>query len=151
MVSPESSLFVPWYIFLVMFASSTAFALNALIEENRVRNAMYATEQSNAQLLNPYLQYHVKKGMEVEEQNQLPSSVELPTQRIAAPDGGKVEHYKHSKYQDYHQQPEKKRKEERKKAKDIQRDKAFEQKQQIDRCLRKKMTMPRRPSLGLSN
>lgn len=33
----ESSLFIPWYIFLCLFASSTAFALVVLLTESRVR------------------------------------------------------------------------------------------------------------------
>lgn len=141
-VSPESSLFVPWYIFLVMFASSTAFALNALIEENRVRNALNATEQSNAQLLNPYLQHHVEKEKYQSVEDQVPSRAE-PPERIGAPSGGKKGHYKHQK--DHHHEQEH-REEERKDGKDRQRDKT----QQIDGCLQK-ITLPGRPSFGLSS
>lgn len=143
-VSPESSLFIPWYIFLVMFASSTTFALNALIEENQARNAVQATEQGNAQLLNPYLQHHVEKE-EAMEEDQVPSKVEMPTERIVAPSGGKVGHYKHGKH---HHHPQ----EEGKDAKDRQRDNktAKKEQHQIDGSL-EKITLPPRPSLGLSS
>lgn len=138
-VSPESSLFVPWYIFLVMFASSTAFALNALIEENRIRSTLHATEQSNAQLLNPYLQHHVEKEA-LDQQDQVPSTSE-PSER-AAPSGGPLGHHKHHKR---HKKPQQKKGAERRHAKDSQGDKTVQrqrQRQQIDRRLEKIIPPP---------
>lgn len=41
-----TSFFVPWYIFVCLFASSTVFAVAVLIQERRARSALLVQTQS---------------------------------------------------------------------------------------------------------